>query len=94
MEKGRCISHGMSNVFSHQCISALEKANGILGRLRPKVLCIGTVKTYKQPTKKITFDGGNRSALSSVLCSPRNTKAVSSQPWGVSLLAHVGVAAM
>lgn len=59
----------MTNMFSHQCIAVLQKANGILGRLRPKVICVRTVKTYKQ-TRKNTFDGRNRPDLSSALCSP------------------------
>lgn len=81
----------MINVFSHQCISALEKSNGILGRLILNVLCVETVKTCKWLRKKITFDGGYRSALSSVLCSLRNRKAVSFQHCGVSLPARVHV---
>lgn len=83
----------MIKVFSHQCISALEKANGILGRLRPKVLCIGTVKTHIQPRKKI-YVVEEIGLLCLVLCSPRNSKTVSFQRCGVSLLAHVRVAAM
>lgn len=44
--------------------------------------------------EKVTFDAGNRSALSSVLCSPGNTKAVSFQPCGGFLLTYVCIAVM
>lgn len=66
MEKVGCVSHRMSNVFSHQCISALEKANGTLGKLRPKVLCIGAVKTHEQLKKKYILW---RKEVCFVLCS-------------------------
>lgn len=79
--------------FSYQCIPALEKANGILGRLRLKVPCIRSWKLVNNEGKN-TFAAGNRPAFSSVLFSPRmkRMKAASFQPCGFSLPAHVGIA--
>lgn len=46
-------------------------------------------KNIETSEEEVTFDEGNRSALSSVPCSPGNIKAVSFQPCGVFLLACV-----